>query len=47
MRLWRNWGVHNIIAHPLMQICIWLGLHQLGAKIHDGTLPEPELENGR
>ena len=40
MNSWyRNWTVHNIIAHPLMGICQLLGLEKLGNAIHDGTLP--------
>ena len=35
------WSVHNIIGHPLMQICAWLGLSKLGLKIHDATVPHP------
>lgn len=35
------WSVHNIIGHPLMQICAWLGCTRLGLKIHDITVPNP------
>jgi hypothetical protein len=35
------WAVHNIIGHPLMQVCAWLGLTPLGLKIHDMTVPNP------
>lgn len=35
------WAVHNIIAHPLMQILAWLRLYQLAIKIHDDTVPKP------
>jgi len=38
------WAVHNLIGHPLMQICSWLKLTRLGIKIHDATVPEPEVE---
>lgn len=37
--LYKNWTVHNIVAHPVMQICTILGLESLARKIHDGTLP--------
>lgn len=39
MSIYKNWGVHNVIAHPLMQLCNCLGLRRLGRAIHDGTLP--------
>ena len=39
-RLYKNWAVHNIIAHPLICISGWFGLFDLGAKIYDATLPE-------
>ncbi len=39
-KLWRNWPVHNLIGHPLMEICGWFGLFDIGVKIHDATLPE-------
>lgn len=39
-KLYKNWTVHNIIAHPLMQICGWFGLFDLGVAIHDATIPE-------
>lgn len=31
--------IHNIIAHPLMEILSWFGFTKLGDKIHDITLP--------
>lgn len=36
-----TWSIHNIIGHPLMQICTWLHLTRLGIKIHDITVPDP------
>ena len=40
MKRWfQNWPVHNLIAHPLMQILVWLGMPRLADRIHDGTLP--------
>lgn len=39
-----SWAVHNLIGHPLMQIFAWLRLPALGVKIHDATVPEPEVE---
>ena len=41
-KLYRNWTVHNLIAHPMMEIIrlISLGrLNRLGAWVHDITLP--------
>jgi hypothetical protein len=37
-----EWAVHNIIGHPLMEICFLLGLERLGLWIHDETLPEED-----
>ena len=34
-----TWAVHNLIGHPLMQICSWLGYTRLGLKIHNITIP--------
>lgn len=41
-KLYKNWWMHNMAAHPLMQICDSLGLENLANKIHDGTLPSKE-----
>lgn len=38
------WSIHNLIGHPLMQICAWLHLTSLGIKIHDATIPDPKEE---
>ena len=32
--------VHNIIAHPLMEILSWVGLSNVGMLIHDKTVPK-------
>lgn len=48
-RLYKNWTVHNLIAHPLMEILrlISLGkLNNIGGIIHDATLPEHEEGKG-
>ena len=34
-----NYTVHNLIAHPLMEILHLIGLTELGNKVHDMTLP--------
>lgn len=36
----KNYAVHNIIAHPLMEVLKWLGKDTLANKIHDKTLPK-------
>jgi len=36
-----TWALHNLIGHPLMQICAWLGLHRLALWIHDMSVPNP------
>src|SRR5271169_3467135 len=35
------WAVHNLLGHPLMQICSWLGVPKLGMMFHDRTVPNP------
>jgi hypothetical protein len=32
--------VHNIVAHPLMEILSWVGLSNIGKLIHDKTVPK-------
>lgn len=42
-KIYKNWTVHNLIAHPLMEIVRLLSfgkLHKLSNKIHDCTVPE-------
>lgn len=36
---YKNWPMHNIVAHPLMQVFNWLGMNGLATKVHDATLP--------
>lgn len=38
-RFYKNWPMHNIVAHPLMQILAWIGLVSMANKVHDATLP--------
>jgi hypothetical protein len=49
-KLYKNWTVHNLIAHPLSEI-IWLisfgKLEKLGNLLHDVTLPEHTHGEGR
>jgi hypothetical protein len=35
------WAVHNLIAHPLMQILAWFKLYKQAIWIHDVTVPKP------
>lgn len=39
-KLYKNWIVHNMLGHPLMQVMIMIGCDKLASKVHDGTLPE-------
>ena len=43
-RLYRNWPVHNLIAHPLSELIHWLTSWKYGDKvsgwIHDVTIPQ-------
>jgi len=34
-----NYTIHNLVAHPLMEILYLIGLGKWGDKIHDATLP--------
>lgn len=52
-KLWRNWPVHNLIAHPLSEVVYWCVrpfgkqlAERVSGAIHDATLPE-ETEYGR
>lgn len=40
-----EYTIHNLIAHPLMEILHLIGLTKLGNKIHDNTLPKKTKEN--
>ncbi len=50
-RLWKNWPVHNLIAHPLSEIVYWLTRWFVGSTysdwIHDVTVPEHDYRMGR
>lgn len=48
-RLWSRMGrfsysVHNIIGHPLAEICWIIGLDAIGDYIHDITVPNPDTK---
>lgn len=36
----RAWLVHNLIAHPLMQILALMGFYKAAFRIHDATVPQ-------
>jgi hypothetical protein len=49
-RLYKNWFVHNMFAHPLSEIAYWcvrLGgkplAYKVSAFVHDATIPEMAL----
>src|SRR4051812_20963813 len=35
------WALHNLVAHPLMQVLVWLGFRKLALRLHDCTVPKP------
>lgn len=35
------WAVHNLIAHPVMQILAWFKLYKQAMWVHDVTVPKP------
>ena len=35
------WAFHNLVAHPLMQIMVWLGFKKQAIRLHDATVPAP------
>lgn len=37
---YKAWWVHNLFAHPLMEILSWMRLGEYGDWLHDATLPE-------
>ena len=40
-----NYTIHNLIAHPLMEVLHLVGLSDLGDKVHDATLPLQHSED--
>ena len=40
-----DYTIHNLIAHPLMEILHLLGMTEIGNKIHDYTLPRKDRKN--
>lgn len=37
------WAFHNLVAHPMMQIMVWLGFKRVAIALHDKTVPHPRL----
>lgn len=35
------WAFHNLVAHPLMQVMVWLGFKKQAIRLHDVTVPKP------
>jgi hypothetical protein len=35
------WAIHNLFAHPLMQILAWFRLYKQAIWIHNITVPKP------
>lgn len=46
MNLWRNWTTHNLVGHPLMELCHLVGLDEWARIFHDSTMPD-EADVGR
>ncbi len=40
-----QWTIHNMIAHPIMEILYQLGLDEMSTKIHDCTVPNDQNDN--
>ena len=36
-----SWMVHNIVGHPVMQLCALFGAYKLAFWVHDSTVPKP------
>lgn len=52
-KIWKNWPVHNLLAHPLSELIYWIvrpfsktKAENIAGRIHDETLPG-DYENGR
>ena len=39
-----QWTIHNLIAHPLMEILFQLGFKKLSELVHDSTVPKLESD---
>ena len=52
LKVW--WAIHNIIGHPVAELCHWVSLFGLirpidrvGGWVHDWTIPRHEKGTGR
>lgn len=50
--LWKNWPIHNLVAHPLSEIVHWVLWPldrnlRISGWIHDVTIPSHPLGTGR
>lgn len=43
----RSWPMHNLVGHPVSELCHLAGLPELGDWVHDRTLPAHEPGTGR
>ena len=48
-KIYKNWFIHNMIAHPLSEIVYWLvrpfgseKARSVSGVVHDSTIPESE-----
>jgi len=49
-KIYKNWTVHNLIAHPLMEIVYLLSFgkaEKFSNYIHDSTIPDHTPRTGR
>lgn len=47
-----GWAAHNFVAHPVSELCHWIGFvwpaaERFGLWLHDVTIPEHEPGTGR
>ena len=35
------WAIHNLVAHPVMQVLAFARLYKLALWVHDATVPKP------
>lgn len=47
-----RWSLHNLVAHPVSEVCFWLGFlapraREFGDWFHDVTVPVHESGTGR
>lgn len=45
-RVWKrhSWTLHNLVAHPLMEVLALIGMRRAAVWIHDSTVPKPDKE---